>query len=381
MSAKPTYTLCFDWVVRVTGSSTLALTYGVIYRYAQMKHAKCYASCERLAGDLGWSRQRIGRHIKQLLQWGLICRVDASEPGITREYVPVSEEEWRATRRAEGACSDASEHVQVVDDGVDAGASASPEPSKRREPIAPDEQLPSQGEERVTYCDTPCNKTLHPPVTNRNTRNTTNDTKKRPGRRHASRHAPKRSSKGTSGSAPRRASGRPPAAPPPHASQSVARSPSDSQRETRGAEPPPRRGPDPRTRLPAIQLFRTITGMYPPKARYDDVLAAIGPHPSEDRLRACYREWCARGYNPHGFGWLLDWYAGGNTTGSQVPGGRFQARASGPARPRNLAPGTCNHPLNAGPPASPDDFARWNAYQQAIRNGEDPNEAKRRLGL
>jgi len=40
-----TYTPCFDWVVRAMGSSASALAYGIVWRYAQMQQARCFASC------------------------------------------------------------------------------------------------------------------------------------------------------------------------------------------------------------------------------------------------------------------------------------------------------------------------------------------------
>jgi len=130
-----------------------------------------------------------------------------------------------------------------------------------------------------------------------------------------------------------------------------------------------------------MQLYKRITGAYPPKALYDQVLATLGPRPDEQALTRCYQAWCARGYNPRSLIWLLEWYTNGDTQGSQVPGGRFQATAGPDTKAWNLPPATCNRPANIGPDTSPADFARWHEYQESIQRGDDPDETKRRLGL
>jgi len=88
------------------------------------------------------------------------------------------------------------------------------------------------------------------------------------------------------------------------------------------------------------------------------LLTALGPDPDEARLASCYAAWCARGYNPLNYAWLLDWYGRGEI---------------GPPRNGASAP--------PAPDASPEAFARWHAYQIAIQGGEEPDEARRRLDL
>ena len=92
--SPPHFTPCFDWVVRATGDSTTALAYGIIWRYAQMRGTRCYASCEHLSSELGWTRQRIMRHLRTLLSLRLITCVNPLATGVPREYVPISEEQW-----------------------------------------------------------------------------------------------------------------------------------------------------------------------------------------------------------------------------------------------------------------------------------------------
>jgi hypothetical protein len=100
----------------------------------------------------------------------------------------------------------------------------------------------------------------------------------------------------------------------------------------------------------------------PPVAVQERILGALGPTPSVERLRTCYEEWCVRGYNPRNLAWLLEWYAGG-------------------VIPPNKPPGRTRRPTLDDPAASPEEFARWHDYQQALQQGEDPDVAKRRLGL
>jgi hypothetical protein len=274
------FTPCFDWVVQATGSSATALAYGVIWRYAQMRGQRCYASCTRLSAELGWSRQRIMRHLRTLLDHGLVTCLNPQAVGAPREYLPVPQEVW-------SACCDS---------------------------------------QQVTPQHTPCNETSQEPVTLCDTNYTNRDTKKRPeGQNPAGLPAP-----GPSGAAQR--------------SRSKA---------------------DPRTRSPAIQAVRQVTGHYPAKALYDEISAALGATPDVERLRQCYRAWCARGYNPHSLAWLLEWYAAG-----RIP-------AQGPAAPG----GNAQRDTTRLDPVTPDEFARWRLYQESVQKGEDPDEAKRRLGL
>jgi hypothetical protein len=52
----------------------------------------CYAACERLAGELGWTRQRLMRHIRRLLDLSLITYNNPTALGVPREYIPVAQE-------------------------------------------------------------------------------------------------------------------------------------------------------------------------------------------------------------------------------------------------------------------------------------------------
>lgn len=76
---------------------------------------------------------------------------------------------------------------------------------------------------------------------------------------------------------------------------------------------------DPRSSLPAIIAFHHVTGIYPPKPNYDQVICLLGDHPDEQRMLTCYQSWCARGYKPTNMNWLLEWYADGGPPGKLSP--------------------------------------------------------------
>ncbi|MFO7695872.1 MAG: helix-turn-helix domain-containing protein [Anaerolineae bacterium] len=256
--AFETYTPCYDWVIQATGCQATALTYGVVWRYAQMSGARCYASCERLAGHLAWSRKSVLRHLQRLLALGLIVCANPGVPGVTREYRPVSRERWMAAHGTAGPLApsraaappdsdDAGEPTAppavmatgVVSSGAGAViAEPLPSPGLSAEPI-PTADTPAGPDTRepVPSADTPCDNLDQGPVPNGDTRNTIRNTSK--------------IQVGTAG-----------------------------------------------RRDPRIVLLRKLTGRMPPAILRAQVLAALGPSPAAERLTECYRAWCARGYNP-----------------------------------------------------------------------------------
>lgn len=330
MSAEPacqTYTPCYDWVIQATGSQATALTYGVVWRYAQMSGARCYASCERLAEHLAWTRQSVMRHLQRLVRLGLIVCANPGVPGVTREYLPVSQERWMAehgagestaatgnrlpgvTVLAAGqAAQPETEAIGAAAVEVGAVASATPEVvavAQTGEPV-PTADTPPDGVTvgPVPSADTPCDILVQGPVPNADTRNTSRSTKKRQSGTPASR------------------------------------------------------------RDPRIVLLRKLTGRLPPAILHEQILSALGPSPAPERLTGCYRAWCARGYNPMNYAWLFDWYARG-----EIP----PARSESPKAAAGGAAAAVNADLVA--------FSRWQAYQQAIQEGEQPDEVRRRLNL
>jgi hypothetical protein len=198
-----------------------------------------------------------------------------------------------------------------------------PCPMPSQPPVMPhDARCPRPSQPPVTPHDAPCPRPSQPPVTPHDTNKTLQETHKytqeRPERECARVYSrPSRDTRGTTAYAPR---------------------------------------------APGLVLVKNITGRMPPVAVQERIIGALGPTPSVERLRTCYEEWCVRGYNPHNLAWLLEWYAGGSI-------------------PPNKPPGRARQPTLDDPATSPEAFGRWHDYQQALQQGEDPDAAKRRLGL
>jgi hypothetical protein len=68
---------------------------------------------------------------------------------------------------------------------------------------------------------------------------------------------------------------------------------------------------DERSMSPAIISFRRLTGLYPPKVNYEQVISVLGEQPDEAKMKRCYQDWCGRGFKPTNINWLLDWYVNG----------------------------------------------------------------------
>lgn len=84
--------------------------------------------------------------------------------------------------------------------------------------------------------------------------------------------------------------------------------------------------------IPAVALFHSVTGRYPPRVNFEEIEAAIarigsrlGRHPAREDLLPFYRAWTARGYNTGNLAWL-EWAEGG-----EVPGNAKAAAGHGAA--------------------------------------------------
>lgn len=62
---------------------------------------------------------------------------------------------------------------------------------------------------------------------------------------------------------------------------------------------------------PAIQAFIEVTSRPPRAEHHERIKAALGETPDIPRLKTCYAEWTARGYNPTNLAWLEEWYPKG----------------------------------------------------------------------
>jgi hypothetical protein len=60
---------------------------------------------------------------------------------------------------------------------------------------------------------------------------------------------------------------------------------------------------------PAIQAIKAVTGRFPPRGLYKEVVNCLGESPDMERLSRCYALCLSKGYNPQNYGcWLFDWY-------------------------------------------------------------------------
>jgi len=72
----------------------------------------------------------------------------------------------------------------------------------------------------------------------------------------------------------------------------------------------PKKVSDVRFQHVAYSAFYSITKRKPNKAIIDYVIESIGDKPDISKLKECYTEWVARGYNPQAYKWL-EWYQSG----------------------------------------------------------------------
>jgi hypothetical protein len=398
MSDEPgceTYTPCFDWVIQATGSQPAALTYGVVWRYAQMSGARCYASCERLAEHLAWTRQSVMRHLRSLCRLGLVTCANPDQPGVPREYLPVSREHWLAARglEAQAALAHPRRRRHPARRRLDSIALVPAPQDPASQAAAPQEHATPDSALPIAALDTAQPETLplvSGPVKSDPPGADPLDTPRAEAVESPSvateavacsdGAADAANASGASGTAPVtdsdplevNANGPVPSADTP--CHKIAHPPvtsTDTKKTTRNTSK--RRGGTAVRRDPGIVLLRKLTGRLPPAVLGTQVLGTLGASPDPERLASCYRAWCARGYNPMNYAWLFDWYARG-----EIP----PPRAGGPQPLPNEAEADPASPASASAAtASAASFARWQAYQQAIQKGESPDEVRRRLNL
>jgi len=89
--------------------------------------------------------------------------------------------------------------------------------------------------------------------------------------------------------------------------------------------------PDPRSKHPAILMVKGITGKYPNRTLWDDIIKQVGDHPDGEKAAACYRAWVTKGYNASALTWLTEWYKTGipKYNGSNAPARRQAVDADG----------------------------------------------------
>lgn len=106
---------------------------------------------------------------------------------------------------------------------------------------------------------------------------------------------------------------------------------SDSPKELREATAPPPTPPktaDARRSHPAITALHEVTGIYPPKEIWDEVIDRLGVDVDIGRLKTCYAKWRARGYAKGNYTGIIDWYHDGipepNGNGKPKPNSNYR---------------------------------------------------------
>lgn len=74
---------------------------------------------------------------------------------------------------------------------------------------------------------------------------------------------------------------------------------------------------DLRSKHPAVVAIKRITGRYPSKLWWDDIIELVGEEPDYKLLTSCAKEWVKKNKNVQDVSvWLLDWYPQGNHNGN-----------------------------------------------------------------
>lgn len=81
---------------------------------------------------------------------------------------------------------------------------------------------------------------------------------------------------------------------------------------------------DPRTNHAAIQAIYQITKRMPPLATYDLIIETVGETPDGEKLKRCFAQWVAKGYNPQNISGVLEWYT------TNIPEPRKQSQSFAP---------------------------------------------------
>lgn len=68
---------------------------------------------------------------------------------------------------------------------------------------------------------------------------------------------------------------------------------------------------DSRKSHPAIVALHAVTGVYPPKEIWDEIIDRLGIDVDIGKLKKCFTAWRVRGYNKTNYDWAMDWYLSG----------------------------------------------------------------------
>lgn len=94
-------------------------------------------------------------------------------------------------------------------------------------------------------------------------------------------------------------------------SEAGAFAPSEERVATASSPDPETRPLDPRSVHPAIIGIFEVSGIYPPKEIWDEIITRVGAEIDTVKLKKAYTTWRARGYNKVNYDWILEWYLEG----------------------------------------------------------------------
>jgi hypothetical protein len=68
---------------------------------------------------------------------------------------------------------------------------------------------------------------------------------------------------------------------------------------------------DPRAQHWAIQTIHSLTGYWPKKILWDEIISALGDVPQPEKLTDCFKVWVKAGHYSGNTSWYLDWFVNG----------------------------------------------------------------------
>lgn len=116
----------------------------------------------------------------------------------------------------------------------------------------------------------------------------------------------------------------------------------EKKEELRGETASPR-APEPNTKPtdqrkvhPAIIGIWKVTGKYPPKELWDEIIDTMGDEIDETALKKCWVKWRVKGFKPTNFAWALEWYRDGIPT-ENGNGTNRQHNSNNPNKPTSAS--------------------------------------------
>jgi hypothetical protein len=247
----------------------------------------------------GLSKQAVMDALDRLIQYGLIVKVENSDP--TKNLSPLYELQLDETAvdydglvaRADAAhISGAKRTEQARKKRLDADPTCETDQVLDKNPACETGQATSVGQEKVILCDRPTSVCgIGTQYTSLNTVKNTVETQSAPAPEKPLTEIKVRDSSCVSNETQVQSD------------ENLSKKKSPSLRKK--AEK------DARTNHPAIKLIHAVTGKYPPKILYDDLIAELGDRPDGKLFASVFKEWCKNGYNHSNYSGFLAWYKNG----------------------------------------------------------------------